>query len=192
MIDPRIRRYLGIPEDNPSQYLFIILPEVALSNAGVKDWIQDNFARGCVVLHHLGTVILQVNNLGRKILTNAILDAAIDNHGAVLKGKPCIAVEVNTAILSADVPVGYSPNGQIYDGDGEVIRQKTVEELMLCIRGDIGKSLILCVEMDSPNGNGNPEGLQMDQVLRFRGQFPGYYVFSAEQLAMWKAVNQDS
>ncbi len=203
MIDPRIRNYLGIQEDHPSEYLFIVLPEAALLNAGVKSWIQDNFARGCVVLHHLGTVILQVNSLGRGILTNALLNAAIDVHGAELKGKPCIATTVNTAVLDADVPVGYSPNGQILDADGEVLRQKTVRELLLCIEGTKGQSIILCVEKNVtypfPDGgtansgeNGDPRGIQMDQVLRFRDQFPGYYVFSDEQLAMWKAVNQDS
>ncbi len=42
MIDPRIRRYLEIPEDNPGDYLFITLPEMALANATVAEWIDDN------------------------------------------------------------------------------------------------------------------------------------------------------
>ncbi len=202
MIDPRTRLYLGIQEDNPADYLYIVLPEDALANQGVLDWIQANTPRGCVVYQHNGSVILQINNLGRKILTNAILDASIDTHGAELRGKPCIAVAVNTAILDADVPVGYSPNGQIYDEEGTVLRQKTVRELMLCIEGINGQSLILGVETGVdyplPDGkgtansgeNGDPRGIQMDQILRFRTQFPGYYVFSEEQLALWKAANQ--
>ena len=201
MIDPRIRKYLAIPEDNPADYLFITLPETALENQGVLDWIHDNFARGCYVYPSNGTAILQINNLGRKILTNVLLDAAIDNFGGTLNGLPCIAVEVATAVLSADVPMDYSPNGQIYGKDGEVLRQKTVEELMLCIRGDKGRALILCVEKGVnyplPDGgtansgeNGDPRGIQMDQVERFRIQFPAYYVYSDEQLALWRANNQ--
>ena len=189
MIDPRIRRYLEIPEDNPADYLYIFLPATALANLAVLGWIHDNDARGCYAYPHNGEVILQITSLGREILTNVLLDAAIDNFNGVLKGKPCIATEVNTAVLSADVPVGYSPNGQIYNDEGEVVRQKTVEELMLCIRGDIGKSIILCVEKDTPDGNGDPSGIQMDQLLRFRNQFTGYYVFSEDQLATWKSNN---
>lgn len=187
-MNTNIRRYLNLPEDNAALYLYIILPETALANQGVLDWIQANEPRGCQSYQYGDSIILQINNLGRKILTNDILDAAIDDHGATLKGLPCVAVEVDTVTLDAYVPVGYSPNGQIYDEDGEVLRQKTVDELMICIRGTEGKSIIKCVER--VNGkNGNPDGIQMDQLLRFRTQFAAYYVYSDEQLAAWKVAN---
>lgn len=186
MISPAIRKFLGIQEDAPQDYLFITMDESKVDNAGVYKWIQDNYVRGCLAHYNAGSVILQVNNGGRKILTNALLDAAIDTHGAILSGKVCIAAEVNTGTLGANVPVGYSPNGQIYDEEGEVERQKTVEELMVCIRGTEGKSLILCSEKTN---NGNGTGLQMDELERFRGQFSSYYVFSDEQLASWKTTN---
>jgi len=186
MISPSIRKFLGIQEDAPRDYLFITMEESKVDEAGVYGWIQDNYVRGCLAHYNAGSVILQVNNGGRKILTNVLLDAAIDTHGATLSGKVCIAVEVNTSVLSASVPVGYSPNGQVYDEEGEVLRQKTVEELMVTVTGTEGKSLILCSE--KTNG-GNGTGLQMEELLRFRNQFPLYYVFSDEQLAAWKSNN---
>ena len=186
MISPAIRKFLGIQEDAPRDYLFITLPESAVENAGVYTWIQDNYARGCLAHYNAGKVILQVNDGGRKILTDTLFNAALDTYGATVSGKVCVAVEVNTATLDVDVPAGYSPNGQILDEEGEVLRQKTVEELMICVRGTEGKSLILCSERT--NGE-NGTGLQQDELMRFRGQFPTYYVFHDALLAAWKTNN---
>ncbi len=186
MISPAIRKFLGVKEDQPFDYLFITMPEAAVLNAAVYTWIQDNFARGCLVHWNNGDVILQINEAGKGILNNTLFDAAIDTHGATMRGDVCVAVEVNTTTLTADVPEGYSPNGQIYDAEGVVVRQKTVEELMICVKGTEGKSLILCSERT--NGK-NGTNLQHEELLRFRTQFPAYYVFTKEQRSTWETDN---
>lgn len=185
MIDPKIREFLNIPQEQPGDYLYITLPEPSVAAAGVYSWIQDNYVRGCLAHYHSGYVTLQVNNAGRGILNNTLFDDAIDIHGATVSGKVCVAVEVATAVLDADVPAGYGDNDTITEG--EVTRQKTVRELMVCIEGTEGNSLILCAEKTTPTGNGT--GLQHDELLRFRTQFAAYYVFTDEQLSAWKSNN---
>ena len=189
MIDPRIAEFLGIPRGSYNDYLFIVMPDETASDSVVLNWIQNNYARGCLVYYHSGNTILQINNAGRKILTNQLLDAAIDTHSAILKGKVCIATEVNTSLLDVNVPVGYNPPyDQVLDSEGNVLRQKTVREYMIHTEGSQGKSLIFCAEKkDGLNGS----GLQQDEVLRFRSQFPNYYVFSDEQLSAWIQNNTE-
>ena len=189
MIPYEVRKYLGTPNVQVQDYLYIILPEDAVENAGVLNWIQENQARAVLSYFVDGKHILQVNQLGLKILNSSSIDAAI-NAGGILKSmKVNIGVVVNTSVLDSDVPVSYCDNctvTELIDGQ-EVTRQKTVRELMICIEGTEGNSVILCAERKSIGGNGS--GLVHEEFLRFKNQFTNYQVFTDAQLQSWKDSN---
>ncbi len=186
MIPAEIRNFLGLQKESVRNYLYVTIPEAVVGDTTLDEWAAKNSARAVKTYYHGGNIIYQINQGGIAQMNNTYFDHIIDTLGGTVAGKVCVAQEVNTTILSADVPVGYSPNGQIYDSDGEVERQKTVEELMICVRGTEGKSLILCSEKTN---NGNGTGLQQAELLRFRGQFTNYYVATDAQIATWKSNN---
>lgn len=188
MIPYEIRKYINVPNVDPKHYLYIIFPEEAVENAGILAWIQENQARAVLSYFADGKHILQVNQLGLKILNSTSIDAVIAVGGILKSMKVPIGVEVNTNVLDVDVPVGYSPGRDTIQVDEDTTRQKTVRELMICIEGTEGKSVILCAEKDNPDGNGS--GLVHEEFLRFRTQFPSYQVFTDAQLQAWKEANQ--
>ncbi len=182
----QVLEFLDLPVDSVRDYLYVSIPADKVDDTLVDEWARKNLARGVTAIQNSGRLIYAVNQVALAQMDNTYFDYIIDQANGTLAGKVCVGVEVNTAILDADVPVGYSPNGQIYDSEGEVERQKTVEELMICVRGTEGKSLILCSEKTN---NGNGTGLQHEELLRFRGQFTSYYVATDAQIATWKANN---
>jgi len=159
--------------------LKIKLPASALTDPAITNWLVKND----IITD--SSINLEFGEEKKALLDDAGVAKAV-SLGAVFSGDVCFAVQVNTSVLSANVPADYSPNGQIYDEDGEVLRQKTVEELMICIQGTEGKSLILCAEKTN---NGNGTGLQQDELERFMGYFTEFYVFTQAQLADWKSNN---
>jgi len=185
MIPAEIREFLGLQKDSVRDYLYVSIPESATSSTEVDEWAQKNLAKAVKTYYHAGRIIYQVNQAGLAEMTDEYFNYIIDTASGTLSGKVCVAVEVNTSILSADVPVNYSPGNDTIT-EGEVTRQKTVEELMVCVEGTEGKSLILCSEKTN---NGNGTGLQQEELLRFRTQFNTYYVFTDAMLATWKTNN---
>jgi len=181
--------YLGLPIDSVRNYLLVSIPADKVNDVLVDEWNKKNYSKGVRVIENSGRIISIVNQTALAEMNNTYFDYIIDQANGVLKaGHTCVAVEVNTSVLDTDVPVGYSPNGSItetIDGE-EVTRQKKVRELMLCVEGTEGKSLIRCSEKTN---NGNGTGLQHEELIRFRGQFTSYYVHTKAQLATWKTNN---
>lgn len=182
----QVLEYLVLPVDNVRDYLYVSIPAIKVDDTLVDEWARKNLARGVSPIQNSGRIIYQVNQIALDQLDNTYFDYIIDVAEGTVAGKLCVAVEVNTSALDVDIPVGYSPNGQIYDEEGEVVRQKTVRELMITIEGTEGKSIVRCAEIKY---NGNASGLQMDELLRFRAQFATYYIHTDAQLANWKANN---
>lgn len=189
MIPFQVRKYLDLGQPTVRDFLYMVFPSTAVEDSGIVTWVETNKSRAVVDYYDGTYYVLEINDLGLDILTATQIDYAITN-GATLKSKKVpIGVVVNTTMLDADVPVGYSPGRETITetiDSEEVTRQKTVEELMVCIRGTEGSSVILCAE--KTNG-GNGTGLVHEEFLRFKDQFTTYQVFTDAQLAAWKASN---
>lgn len=163
--------------------LNVKLPASALTDPGISAWLVKN----TTIIE--GSINLKFGEKKKALLDDAGVAKAV-SLGAVFSGDVCFAVQVNTPILSVDVPNAYdSPirDWVTTDEAGEEVRtRKTVEELMVCIRGTEGKSLILCAEKSN---NGNGTGLQQAELERFMGYFTDFYVFTLAQLSQWKTNN---
>ena len=181
MIPAEVREYLGLAKESVRDYLYVTIPESAVGDTMLDEWALKNSTRAVKTYYSNGQIIYQVNEAGLAQMSDTYFNHIIDTLNGTLSGKVCVAVEVNTGVLDANVPEGYSPNEEWPDGT-----QKTVEELMITIRGTEGRSLILCSERTN---EGNGTGLQMDELARFRTQFTSYYVFTDAMLATWKTNN---
>ncbi len=182
----QVLEYLGLPIDSARDYLYVSIPADRVDDTLVDEWARKNLARGVTPMQNSGRLIYMVNQVALAQMDDTYFNYIMDIADGILSGKVCVAVEVPTAWMDIDVPVGYSPNGQIYGEDGEVLRQKTVRELMIVVEGTEGNSLILCSEKTN---SGNGTGLQQEELLRFRTQFAAYYVFTDAMLATWKDNN---